>query len=485
MIKTSLLATLLVFSGLCVKAQYSIRSVPDPKARNAAYFVSDPKGILGADATRRLNELCAAIEQETSAEIAIVAIDDFIGNSDFDFAHELFNYWGIGKKENNNGLLLLIAKDRHRYQFVAGYGMEGILPDVTLGHIGATYLVPRFRQGDYGGGALAAIEAIGAILRDPAQAASLLVIPERRSGWQRYKYPLLAGCLLVLYVLVFQHMRRVIRRRHLKGSNTSFYIAGFLSLFLGFFGFIFLLVSLQGKGSPVFSAAALPYWIAIPGGWLLFLRYLTGRSELLSRTKDVANRVDRLLAYDRRMLPAMLMSPVCFLGKIGLIRHIRIRNRRLKPPDDSGQWKRINKDKRGALHRYLNPEQRKLEKYQSISHEIWTSKDRDQVKIIAYPGTRFKKYEDCPRCHYHGLRSKIKTLKSATYSREGLGQRMQACAVCSFEQSLGTVVLPQLVRSSASSSGASSSSWSSSSGSSSSGSWGGGSSGGGGAGGSW
>ncbi|WP_425571087.1 TPM domain-containing protein [Olivibacter ginsenosidimutans] len=56
------------------------------------------------------------IEQQTSAEVAIAVASDFKGEDDFEFALELFNTWGLGKKTNDNGLLLFVAKDRRAYQ---------------------------------------------------------------------------------------------------------------------------------------------------------------------------------------------------------------------------------------------------------------------------------------------------------------------------------------------------------------------------------
>ncbi|MCH5715847.1 TPM domain-containing protein [Niabella hibiscisoli] len=90
----AILCLLIAISGFC---QYTIETVPDPKKQGQNSFVSDPNGILGLTTVDILNRICVDIEQQSSAEVAIVAVDDFEGSSDFDFAYDLFNHWGIGK----------------------------------------------------------------------------------------------------------------------------------------------------------------------------------------------------------------------------------------------------------------------------------------------------------------------------------------------------------------------------------------------------
>jgi uncharacterized protein len=71
------------------------------------------------------------------------------------------------KSSSDNGLLLLIAKDRRKYRFISGSGVEGLLPDIVLKQIGEDYLVPAFREEQYDEGILNAISAINEKLTNP------------------------------------------------------------------------------------------------------------------------------------------------------------------------------------------------------------------------------------------------------------------------------------------------------------------------------
>ena len=70
-----------------------------------------------------------------------------IGEQDLEsFSNELFARWGIGQKENNNGVLVLFVLDQRKIRFEVGYGMEGILPDAVCKRIQSQY-VTRFQEG--------------------------------------------------------------------------------------------------------------------------------------------------------------------------------------------------------------------------------------------------------------------------------------------------------------------------------------------------
>src|SRR5690606_763516 len=113
------------------------------------------------------------VEAKTSAELAVVVVDDFVGEDDFQFALDLFNRWGIGKAPANNGLLLFVSPQKRAYRFITGYGMEAVLPDALLKRIGESLLVPRFREGDYDGGVLAAMDAVKTVVLNPDAAGDL------------------------------------------------------------------------------------------------------------------------------------------------------------------------------------------------------------------------------------------------------------------------------------------------------------------------
>ena len=152
-------------------ATYTPSEVPDVHRADRRVFVANPDGILSPQAVARLNASLDSMRRQLTVEPIVVAVDDISDPDDASqFATELFTLWGLGKADKDNGLLILIVKDQRKVTIRPGYGLEGALPDVTCARIIREVIAPAFREGHYDLGTLAAVEIIGQILSDPANA---------------------------------------------------------------------------------------------------------------------------------------------------------------------------------------------------------------------------------------------------------------------------------------------------------------------------
>ncbi len=117
-------------------------------------LVNDYTTTLTADQQQVLEQKLVAFDDSTSTQIAVVIIPTLNGNDVSDYGVRLGRAWGIGGKERNNGVLLLIVNgdkangDRKLY-IGTGYGVEGALPDITAKHIIDDVIVPNFKGDDY------------------------------------------------------------------------------------------------------------------------------------------------------------------------------------------------------------------------------------------------------------------------------------------------------------------------------------------------
>lgn len=149
---------------------YTVQTVPNVKRSSRDAYTSDPKGILGAQWVKKLDSLAATINKETDVELAVVVLPRISSeySDEREFANKLFNYWGIGKKGVDNGLLLLlIVNESHReITFEVGYGLEGTLPDGLCKLIQTRVMVPLMKEGNYGAGLVAGVEEIQRILNN-------------------------------------------------------------------------------------------------------------------------------------------------------------------------------------------------------------------------------------------------------------------------------------------------------------------------------
>jgi uncharacterized protein len=112
-------------------------------------LVVDKTGTLAPDQEQALESKLVAYDDSSSNQIAVVIIPT-TGDYDIsDVAYQLGRNWGVGNKEFNNGIVVLIAKNDRKVFIATGYGLEGAIPDITAKRIVEDEIVPNFRGNDF------------------------------------------------------------------------------------------------------------------------------------------------------------------------------------------------------------------------------------------------------------------------------------------------------------------------------------------------
>lgn len=469
---------------------WEVNQIPNPKLRGQKSFVSDPNHILSPSNVEYLDTISQLIDEESGAEFAIVVVNDYRGDSDFDFALELFNAWGIGKKGADNGLLLFIAKDRREYRFISGYGMERFLPDAYLKRIGEKYLVPYFKEGDYDQGLIEVSHVIRQVLTSEDSIKELESMMPEAIPFFSLKNPFFKSTLMVLglFFLLYVYVHFVgnsllpARAKKVSWIAPIFYgigCMGFL-MFVTLFLFAFVFENVE----EVYQKKNLPYFAFILCGIILAMKITKSREALVKGYKDEFDLQKSLKKFMGFMFVPIVLSPLALIDLGMGIARVSKNSNRFKAPDDSGDWERMNRvSEAEQIRKQMDAGQKVEEKIGGRRYEVW--KNRKSGKFTFIPWDIKKAYKECPQCHYHTLSvNLVNTIVAATYSSSGKGEYYDDCQNCSYHVTKDSFVIPKKVRSS-SSSGGSGGGGSSGGGSSGGGSFGGGSSGGGGAGGRW
>lgn len=125
-----------------------------------SFYVADYAGVIDADVQSYIVSHAAELCDQTGAQIVVVTVN-FIGENTIEnYAYELFNKWGIGDAEKDNGVLLLMVIGAEDYWCMQGSGLENKLPTSTIKTLLDTYLEPEFAAEDYSGGAKAFFDAM-------------------------------------------------------------------------------------------------------------------------------------------------------------------------------------------------------------------------------------------------------------------------------------------------------------------------------------
>jgi len=192
-----------VLACLAAAAVTSAASAAFPRSRGA---VNDFAGVLTANTAARMEAMAAEILQKTGTAIVVATFASLDGNDPDQFTNELYADWGIGKKGEDKGVLIMLAVEERRVRVETGYGVEGVLPDGLVGSILDRYVVPLLRQDRFDDGLYNAMAACGQVLareagteitgRLQAQPAQARYPSRRRAS------PLSLLPLLIIFVLL-------------------------------------------------------------------------------------------------------------------------------------------------------------------------------------------------------------------------------------------------------------------------------------------
>ena len=114
-------------------------------------WMNDFEGFFSKQESEFIDSLCAAFEKETSIEIVLVTIDStFVTIDNFDnYITRLGNFWRIGKKGKDNGIIIGLCTGISKIRISNGYGIQTRISDSDTKMIIDKFILPSFRQNDY------------------------------------------------------------------------------------------------------------------------------------------------------------------------------------------------------------------------------------------------------------------------------------------------------------------------------------------------
>ena len=481
--------------------------VSNPRAKGV--WVADMAGLLSASQKQSLNRQISQLEAANGTELAVVLVADCSGRNPRDYAHRLLNFWGVGKRGVNNGLLYLVSVQEHRMEVATGDGIRHFASDADLKQLLEQRVVPQFKAKKPDRGVIVCVEElckrltpchfdqlpplsrVVQSLPDPRKNGSLIADPHKR-------LPPAAAHKARQQLIDLIHQRDIqivcVILDDL-GGETLGKVEEELKIAWGIRGRDgFLLISRQPPQAYLYLGedALLDYSLAHRNQFTREANRLVGSGHYAGlidalhnylthpdpRTAPVVDAPASTLSWWDELKPYFPFLGLCtpLVAGFLLARHLRYRAR--KCPQCAGPMVRLDEQEDDA---YLNPQEQVEERLGSVDYDIWLCPGCEITHKGRYAAW-FSSYSSCPACSARTLRKSSHTISSPTEWSEGQGRTDSHCLACKFHDvsyySIARVSPPDT-------SSDSSSSWSSDSGSSGGGSFGGGSSGDGGAGASW
>lgn len=473
---------LVCLSWLTSAQSYTVETVPNTKQINNSY-VSNPDGLLQEATVSKINQQLQALESSSTAQVAVVMLTSIGTASEVDFAQQLFQAWGIGQDDKDNGLLMLYVQDQRVIRFHTGYGLESILPDVICKRIQREFMVPRFKEGDTDGGLLAGISEVNKILTNPAYAEEIKSKEAAsETSWMTDLSGLFAMIWIPVGLLIF------FSKRSDGFSNSNDLPRGRPNAFMSSTQWLMFCFFLPMIWFGILAFVAIG-WLFLLGiyVYLLALR-LYKFNRIMSRANQWINRggypvVKRFLEEQGTWTGSAIVFPIPFIFLNSYFKN-RIKTIRHNPRT----CKACNSPMRVLSEKeedpYLDKQMLLEETINSVDYDVWVCTKCTAVAIWPFINASTK-YNVCPKCKAVAYLYESNTIKKATTTETGMQEATHLCLHCGHKKITKTV-LSKIIITGMSSSDDSGSSWSSSSNDSGSGSsdsggsWGGGDSGGGG-----
>lgn len=206
--KKLLLLSLIMLLVFAVPALAAM-DIPRPDSN---FYCLDNAGMLATETENAIISASKNLEQKTGAQIVVVTVPT-LGEGVVleEYSLELFRQWGIGDKEKNNGVLLLIAQEERKSRIEVGYGLEGALPDAKTGRIQDENLIPFFKEEKYDPGV---INTYNSLLKEVAAEYDIPYEPISSSTSSQppannengLSWPAIIGIIVILYI-VFRMIR--------------------------------------------------------------------------------------------------------------------------------------------------------------------------------------------------------------------------------------------------------------------------------------
>ena len=196
---------LILLLAFIFSLNYSLE-VPALKGR-----VNDYANILISGDEANLESLLRQIEENTSSQIALLTITSLQGENLESYSLRVAEQWGLGQKDRDNGILLLVAMQEKQIRLEVGYGLEPLITDAKSGYIIREIIVPEFQKGNFYQGIASGLLITGQIINNEYEISEEELASYKKQQNRSKKPQIPFGFLIFLFMIFFGGFGR--RRR--------------------------------------------------------------------------------------------------------------------------------------------------------------------------------------------------------------------------------------------------------------------------------
>lgn len=196
-----------------------------PERPNTKDLVFDYAHFLSESEAMQLNQTLENFALETSNQIVFLSVESLNDYQPYEFAERVLTVWGVGQKDLNNGIVILIkpkTADSKGEVFIAtGYGLEGAIPDATAKLIVENEMIPEFRIGNNYAGIVRAVDTLMSLSKGEINSGEYQKRAQKDAGW----FPVFIF-LMIMFIIFISRVART--KRYASTNNLAFWTAFWL-----------------------------------------------------------------------------------------------------------------------------------------------------------------------------------------------------------------------------------------------------------------
>lgn len=396
------------------KQGWSVQTVPNTRLQGDFIHVSDPDNIIDDYYEDSINAILSSIR--IKADIFVVALNMIDNPSGDVFTNELFNYWGVGERGHDNGVLVVMTMEPHFIRIETGYGMEEVLPDVVCHRIIRDNVLPDFKQNNYSDGMLKCAKSLASVVTGE-------------------KYD---GIVDVLGNTMSQPLDDVEYGNNNNGNSAdnSTTLLDLLKLsFNALILFLRLWYLLAFYLCPIYSLYHIYKFVRIG------MNYANNRIEDENRAYGIAARecfANKIYVWKCLVFPLAIVTAIWFV----LIGYYFRHKKRICPTCN----KTMHLLSKAEVDEYLTELQIRMRQSDIEEYDVWKSECGNWF-VEYYEGANYSLYVECPNCGVHMSKIVIqKTQEAATLTKKGTEWLSCECINCQHQHSETRKLEPHYLR---------------------------------------
>ncbi|MDO7885526.1 TPM domain-containing protein [Hymenobacter cheonanensis] len=142
--------TALLFVGVGLGQTAAAQTASDLPARPVPFtFVTDQGNLLSATDAKKLEGGLRSYAEKTGTQVVVVTVPTLGSRSVADYGRALGTAWGVGQRDKNNGLVVLIGAKEHKVTIQPGSGLASTITPAVVSRVINQEMTPSFKQGNY------------------------------------------------------------------------------------------------------------------------------------------------------------------------------------------------------------------------------------------------------------------------------------------------------------------------------------------------